>query len=395
MEQIKAGFSSEVTPQFDKTLLDTANRSIDPEKWDRVAELYEKKQYRDVFLGILDYVDSEIMERTGNSEQTEFHIPHGSAMIHLKIDDNGFQIDAPFLKLPETHRVPLLRQVTQINIFPLNLSTIVLEDDCLTFKYSCPLELCEPYKIYNVLREICAYADAYEAEFRTKFNAVRVHEPKIKPLTDENIKQAWERMQFYIRETLDYIDYFEKKRMIELCVDIITISLMKIDYLASPQGILRTDIEKTVSLLQDQDIPLTEKLRKGMERISSLKNYKFEDFKPTLYVAEMFIPLKFNFTNEMIDPYFQAFYEPVQSDMANRNYIGAVVTLQTAFLNLFYHYFFPEEVRDIITEALIESAGKPWDKAAGILKEALDNVMNREKPKRKKGFWGFFSRGKK
>jgi len=395
MDAEKAEFSPEKAPQFDKTLLDTVHRHVDPEKWDKVSELYEKKQYRDVVTGILDYVDSDLMDRTGNEEKTRFDIPHGSAVVHLSIENQQFQVTAPFLTLPTTHNVPLLRQVAQINIFPLNLSTISLEEDRLIFKYSCPLELCEPYKIYNVLREICAYADAYDDEFITKFNAIRVHKPNLKPFSDENKDKAWKQVQAYIAETVRYVDYFEKKRMVELCVDMITIALMKIDYYTAPQGILRTDIEKTVSLMQDQDIPVTDKIRKGKERIDSLKNYNPQNFKKALYTAEMFIPLKFNFTNEMIDPYFQAFYEPVQNDIANRNYIGAVTTLQTAFLNLFYHYIFPDDVQEILTDALTESRGKSWEKAAIILKEALENVLNRDKTKRKKGLWGFFSRGKK
>jgi hypothetical protein len=387
-------FSSDVAPMFDKTLLGSIQRQVDPEKWDRVGEQYENKKYREAVLGILDYVDSSLAEKTGNKERTLFVIPHGSAIVEIKIDDEGFYVSAPFLTVPSTHNVPLLRQVAQLNLFPLNLSNIALEEDRLIFKYNCPLELCEPYKIYNVLREICAYADAYDDEFITKFNARRVHEPVIKIFPQNYIDLAWNRIRQYIDETTAYVDYFEKKRLLEVCVDIITITLMKIDYYLAPQGVLRTDIEKTVSQLQDQDLPLTDKMRKGMERLNYLKEYDRGEFVKNLYVAEVFIPLKFNFTGEMIDPYFQMFYETAQKEMASREYIGAVMTLQTAFLNLFYHYIFPDDIKETITGAMEKAGHKSWDKASNILWEAMEDVMSGEKPRRKKGFWGTLFGGK-
>ncbi len=388
-------FSSDVAPIFDKQLLGVIQRQIDPEKWDRVGELFEKKKYKEVLLGILDYVDSDLPRRTGNAELTKFVIPHGSTILELVIDEEFFHVTAPFLIIPPSHSVPLLRQIAQINIFPLNLTNIVLENDQLVFKFDCPLELCEPYKIYNVLREICSYADAYDEEFIKKFKAHRYHQPVIKPLPQKYVDLAWQKMQSYVKETAAYVDYFEKKRLVEVCVDLITITLMKIDYVISPQGILRTDIEKTVSQLQDQEIPLMEKPRKGMERIVALQNFDQQEFALNLYEAEVFIPLKFNFTNEMIDSYFQIFFEAAQKEMAGRDYVGVVLTVQTAFYNLFYHYIFPDDINEIVTEALAEAAGKTWDQAATILWESMENIMNREKPKKRNGLLGFLFGKKK
>ncbi|MCP5047615.1 MAG: hypothetical protein GY940_10615 [bacterium] len=385
--EIKDTFSSDVAPQFDKTLLGPIQRPIDPEMWSRVEELYEKKQYKEVILGIMEYVDRSLIQRTGNSDRTKFVIPHGSAIVNLEIGEELFYVNAPFLIVPPTRNIPLLRQVAQINLFPLNLSTIVLEDDRLIFKYHCPLELCEPFKVYNVLREICAYSDAYDDEFIKQFKARRVHEPVIKHYSREFLEKSRKQVSLYLNETIRYVEYFEKKRLPEICVDLITTTLMKIDYYIAPQGVMRTDIEKTVSQLQDQETPLMDKVRKGMERLDHLKKCDENEFSRDLYIAEIFIPLKFNFTAEMIESYFQVFYEAAQKEVANRDHIGAVLTMQTAFLNLFYHYIFPDDIKDTIIDAMTKSGGKPWDKASATLWAALSQVLAHEKPTRKKGFW--------
>ena len=379
-------FSPDVVPIFDKTLLGSIRRPIDPMKWDIVLDFYDRKLYKDVIVGILDYVDSEMVSKRGNPAKTDFVIPHGSAVVKIKIDNKNFHVSAPFLQVPSTHNIPLLRQVTEINLFPLNLSTIVLENNQLIFKYSCPLELCEPYKTYDVLREICRYADAYDDDFIKKFNARWVHKPVIRTFAQKYTDYAWNRVQLYLQETSAYIDYLERKRLIEFCLDIMVTSLMKIDYYAVPQGTVKTDIEQAVSQLQDNEIPANDRIRKGREFLSALKALNKQEFTKDLYIADVFIPLRLNFTNEMVEPYFQRYYEVAWKEIAAREYLGAVLTLQTAFFSLFYNYIFPDDIREIITTALVQSGHKPWDKAASLLWQALENVLQRQTPKRKRGF---------
>ncbi len=257
------------------------------------------------------------------------------------------------------------------------------------------MELCEPSKIYNVLREICAYSDAYDDEFIKQFKAKRVHTPVIKSYPQQQLDEALGKVRNYLKETVSYVEYFEKKRLQEICVDIITTTLMKIDYYAAPQGVMRTDIEKTVSQLQDQDLPMMDKIRKGMERLNYLINSEASLLAADLYVAEVFIPLKYNFTSGMIDSYFQVFHEAAQKEIAGRNYIGSVMTMQMAFLNLFYHYIFPDNIKEIIIDALMEAGGKTWEKSSAVLWRALEQVLTQETPRRKKGFWGSLMRHKK
>jgi hypothetical protein len=384
--ELNMKFSPDVVPIFDKTLLGSIQRPIEPMKWDLVLDFYDRGLFKDVIIGILDYVDSEMVNKRGNPAKTDFVIPHGSAIVKIKIDDKNFYVTAPFLEVPSTQNIPLLRQVSEINLFPLNLSTIVLENNQLIFKYSCPLELCEPYKIYDVLREICRYADAYDDDFIKKFNARWIHKPVTRNFAQKYTDYAWNRIQLYLQEASAYIDYLERKRLIEFCLDMMVITLMKIDYYAVPQGATRTDLEQAVSQLQDNQTPINDRIRKGREFLNSLKSCNRQEFIKDLYVAEVFIPLRLNFTNEMVESYFQRYYEVAKKEIAAREYLGAVLTLQTAFFSLFYNYICPDDIKEIITTALVQSSRKSWDKAALVLWQALENILQRQTPKRKRGF---------
>jgi len=384
-DELNMKFSPDVVPIFDKTLLGSIQRPIDPMKWDIVLDFYDRKLYKDVIIGIMDYIDSEMVSKRGNPAKTDFVIPHGSTIVKIKIDDKNFYVTAPFLEVPAAQNIPLLRQVSEINLYPLNLSTIVLENNQLIFKYSCPLALCEPYKIYDVLREICRFADAYDDDFIKKFNARRIHKPVIRNFAQKYTDYAWNRIQLYLQEAFAYIDYLDRKRLIEFCLDMMVITLMKIDYYAVPQGATRTDLEQAVSQLQDNQTPINDRIRKGREFLNSLKSQSRQEFIKDLYVAEVFIPIRLNFTNEMVESYFQRYYEMAKKEIAAREYLGAVLTLQTAFLGLFYNYIFSDDLKTIITTALVQSSQKSWDKAASVLWQALENILERQTPKRKRG----------
>lgn len=385
MTALHGKFSPDVTPKFDKTLLGSVQRAIDPAKWDAVVDIYEAGKFKETIIGLLDYTDPELITKHGNPEQTKFTIPHGSAVLNITLNETDFTVRAPFLKISDTHAVPLLRQVAEINL-ALNLSHIALENDLLVFKFGCPLELCEPYKTYDVLREICVYADDYDDLFIQKFGAQRMHQPVIKRFQEKHTEYARQKVQQYITEALAYVDYFEKRRNFEYCLDIIFITLAKIDYYCVPQGMLRTEIGKNIVFLQDQDIDMMDKMRKGAACLKQLQKYDRRDFIKDLYVAETFISMRYNFTNDLIETIFQNTVKLASEEIANRDFQGAALTLQHAYMNLFYQYAVPEDIKGIITEALEKSAGKQWEEASTILWKAMEDVLDHDSQD-KKGFW--------
>lgn len=368
-------FSPSTAPVFDKTPLDSIHRPVDLNKWETVLDLFDEGKYKESLIALLEYVDRELVNKRGNPDRSEFVIPHGSIIVKLRIDKKNFYISAPFLKVPTTRYIPLLRQATQLNIYPLNLANIVLEDDLLIFKFSCPLELCEPYKIYDVMREICSYADSYDDEFIKKFGARWINKPVIKRFSGNLVDFTWQKTQNYLNEAAAFIDYFERKRLFAPCLDVIIITLLKIDYFAEPQGVLRTDIEKNISQLQNREVQPADRIRKGKQFLKHLQDYKKEEFANDLYVAEVFIPFKNNFTVDMIETYFQELYNTIKQKMAAREYMWVVFTLHDAFLTLFYQYIVPYNIRSVFTDSLLNASRKPWDEAASILWAALDKVM--------------------
>ena len=111
-------------------------------------------------------ISTEISGRnTAMYRETNFIFPHGSIIVNIKLDEEKLSITAPFVALPEKGRIPLLRQVAGLNFNAMDLATIYLRDNRLSFEYSCPIQLINPYKIYYILQEICCTGDKYDDEF--------------------------------------------------------------------------------------------------------------------------------------------------------------------------------------------------------------------------------------
>jgi len=365
-------------PTFDRTSLDSIRPPIDLDKWEKVLDLFYNGMSEQAIIGIIDFVDSQLVQKTGNRDKSEFNIPHGSIMVNLKIDKHNFHVTVPFLKVPDANYVPLLRQATQSNIHPLNLSEIVLENHQLVFKYTCPLEMCEPHKIYDVLKEICTYADRYNYndEFIKKSGAARIHEPVIRRFSRDFINFAWQRIQLYLKEASAYIQLFQRKGLDHHTWQLLFITLLKIYYYLEPQGILGTTIEKAIAFLRHRETPLTDKLRKGVEFLKYLQNYNPEEFAKNLYAVDVFIPIKYSIDVEQIETYWQVVSGPVKESIAAKDYTAVVLTIQDAFFDLLYNYIIPHSTRRVIIESLLNSNGKTWAAACSILGNALNAAMS-------------------
>lgn len=378
----------DLAPRFDQSLIASTQSTINTDHWENVMNWYDEGKYHEALVGVLDYINPELAARTGNADRTEFSIPHGSVVLNLKIQDDTFLVNAPFLKVPEKHPVPLLRQVVQINFSPLTLPQIELHGNELTFAYACPLELCEPWKIYDIFRQICIHADNYDDEFIEKFGAQWIQQPKIKKYPPETTQKIWDTVQQYIAEAIDYLDYFESKRWFGLAWDSVVQAMMKIDYYVAPQGVLRTDLEKIVAYLQNKKIPVTDRLSAGRQYLEKLKNYPREEFEKSIYISDIFVPVKYAASLENVKENFTNSYKTAQDELNAKNYMGAVFTIEYIFLQAFYNTHLPNDIAAVLTQALTQASQKTWKEAAKILWQTIDNVMKDNlKLKKSKGFF--------
>ncbi|MEE9361230.1 MAG: hypothetical protein V3U92_01380 [Cellulophaga sp.] len=342
------------------------------EKWDEAVAFFNGKQYDKVIPTLLAYVGNHLQsKKKGNS----YEIAHGSVVVSITQTDSEVLVKCPFLNIENAKKVPLMRRLAEIKMHPLNLTNVTLEDNLVYFSFSCPINLCEPYKIYAVLREICYYADSYDDEFIEKFGATHLQEPKTTPFSGELKQEAFTNYQKIIEEGIQRFDHYMEKRHVNNAWYTLNVTLKRIAFYAEPQGYLRTVLEKTIDGIFDRNRPFQNRLLNGKASLEKLKSYASDKFSEDLYQIETFIPHKYNSKKENIRENWEDSYTSAQDMIAHAKFEDASNVLQSCFYDLFYYNLVDESISKPITDVMTQANGLDWNEAAPILLKGMEAIM--------------------
>lgn len=381
------------SPKYYPTILSSHASNVDVMAWDAVLDAWKKKNYLDSFHKTLKYINPSVFKKYANKERTEFRIPHGSVIVTIKLENDVIKIRAPFLRMPKEQSVPLMRQVAQLNFTPLRLAQIYLRDDELTFFGDCDLALSEPYKIYDMLYEICINADNYDDQFIEDFGAEHIQKPEVTFYPTAKLDKMWEQALRIIEETRSFVQYFEEKRWHGSAWDMLNMSIKRLDYCFAPQGTLRNEIEKVIGFMQTKGDMMVQidTAKKFFDRIEQEGK---EKFLKNIYQVDIFIPYKSigliqNFKNQL-----QPSFERASKERNEGNHMMCAMTCLYAFYHLFYSYNVLNDTADFISRSLKKASNDPWKKASSTLWGCLNDIMTgRHIPRSGKGlFSSIFNR---
>lgn len=342
--------------------------------FDRSIEVFEKGEYLKAFHLLLDSIDKEIRVKYGNTGGTEFCIPHGPLFIRMKVEDENLSIRAPFVTLPEKNRIPMMRQLVGLNFSDLDLAKLVWKEGGLYFDYSCPLFWSHPRKIYYVLKEICRCGSRYDNEFQEEFQAERLEAPAFVPYAPQTVDYICEAVRQSCEECFEALKFFEPSRQfIDMC-DVISMTLLKIMYVAHPQGKLFHTLEKAIRDM-DRNIPLATVVADGKRMIEELQEKPREEWEKYLYFTETLISGKPSSNLQNIREEYERCYKQVSAWMECGAYRDVCIRISCKFYETYYYNQMQAELDAILSKALEEASALSWDKAAFILYEALENIM--------------------
>ncbi|MDR3287706.1 MAG: hypothetical protein LBT27_09735 [Prevotellaceae bacterium] len=364
------------TLTFNVSTISSTASKINVDAWDESINAFESGNYYKAFEEFLNYVNPEFRKKYGNSNGTEFNIPHGSIVVNIKLEDEQLKITAPFLSLPQKNVTPLLRQVSGLNFNNLNLAQIVLTDGKLKFEYSCPIELANPWKIYYIFDELCITGDKYDDEYVTKFAAERIYEPKITPYDAKTVDEVYDAVQQSCKECFDNVKQFENDRQYGNAWNIIASTLYKISYYAHPQGQLLNDLGKAIYEHDSDQYPLPEIIARSKDFIAKLQAMPKEKFAENLYYVETFIPPKRRSSLENIQHNFEKAFENVTAALKGEDYLYVCLMITYKFYEMYYYNNLQDDVNAVVVDAMKRASAQPLNVAAPILHGAMDKIMN-------------------
>lgn len=359
------------THPFVAPVLGSTQSKVNMEAYEQAIDQYNEGNYLGAFYQLLDHLNPEFRTKYGNANGTEFHIPHGSILVHIRIADDRLHISADFLILPEKGRVAMLRQVADLNINRLMLPRFRKEDDRLMMEYACPLSQSHPHKLYFILRNICHVGDRYDDEFCTKFGAQRSYEPQVTPYPEEEVTRIYEAVRQTCRETLDAVKEYETERKYGYSWNVIDIALYKIAYFAHPQGQLLNDLDKAVDDM-DKELPVAELVAKGKAFLERLLAMPREEMARDLYLVDTLVSTKRRSSLNNVQENFKEVYQEATEAIESENFERSTVRILYKFYEMYYYNDVQDDLNAVVAGALGKSAGKTMEEASEILYEALE-----------------------
>ncbi|WP_109851645.1 hypothetical protein [Aquimarina sp. AU58] len=350
----------------------TGGSTIQDEKWDETIALYNSNQFDKIIPAILNYLDPKLIQYKTDAS---YSIPHGSVVVNLHQTEKEIKITCPFVDLSGSKKMPLMRKLSELRMHPLNLTNISLVNDQAVFYFECPLSLCEPHKIYNVLHEICLYADIYDDEFIEKFGAKHLQDPNIEPVSDLVKEEAYIKFQHILKEGIQNFDYYRSKRDDNNSWYTLNIILKQLEYYLQPQGFLITEINRAIHSIYDDNVTFQDRLLKGKTALNKLKEYDKDKFFNCLYKVQTFIPRKYSGKKENIRENWSESYEIAQDMINNSRHRDASVFLLSCFYNLFYYNLISAEIGTPISEAMAKASGLSWNEASSVLYSGMEAIM--------------------
>ncbi len=347
-----------VLPKFKRPIQGIDEPRTEVSHWDKAMDAYDAKDFRTALIETINYMNPEILSSKETDGDINITRGQGSAEIQVTIASDTFTVKAPFLKVTEkTNKVALFRKVAEVNFNPLTLAQIHLKDDTLWFEYEMPISLCQPYKVYDVLREICVYADDYDDEFVEKYKADFYKEANVQPMTGEEAEQVWQQISDILSDYQNYSAYFKEKRWDAFQWDITVISILKIVNMPYVHGTLRTKIQEYVHNMFNGNIDFQHRVDKGTNFMQKLCAMTREDFMNDIYHADAFISLKWRSSDQILQECVKNWEGYVTKYVNDGDNFSLSYYLQYNFLYMLYNYNVEENHKNAIYDVLESVSG--------------------------------------
>ncbi len=381
-----------VLPRFSRPIQGIDEPRTEVSHWDKAMDAYEAKDFRTALLETINYINPEILSGKDTTGNIEIVRGQGSAEIQVSISADKLSIRAPFLKVTDaTNKVALYRKIAEVNFHPLTLAQIHLHNNELWFDFEMSIELCQPYKVYDVLREICVYADDYDDDFVEKYKADFYKEPNVQNLAGEEVEKVWQQISNVLEDYKNYSAFFKEKRWDAFQWDIIVISVLKIVNMPYVHGNLRTDLEEYANNMFNGQIDFQYRIDKGTKFMQDLCQKSKEDFFKDIYHADAFISLKWRSSIQILQDEVKNWEPTVTKYIKDNDNFSLSYFLQYNFLFMLYNFNVEENHKNAIYDVLEAVEGQEPHIAVPKLLETYNGFLM-GKTKASSGTKGLFAK---
>jgi hypothetical protein len=316
--------------------------------WDDALDLYNKKDFFGSVLKLLSYLNYEeyqnviILENIPS--KIRFKIYQGSKCVNGFANEDGFFCEVKIVHCTEFNKE--LSILLLQNNYELQYSCFSLDsDDNICMNFFSDVQSASPYKLYYGLKEIATVSDKNDDVFLKKYHFTSpIVDGQIVMLSDKekNIKLQYFKEKLSKGLNLLTDEDIKLSAYPALQVYVILGTVLTIDYLLKPEGLLMEEIEKIYSINFNQsNTNFLIKIKDLKERFYKLNNLRDCDILDELYNAcSTFSTQKSNTHAKMVETIEQ---EMIHYDWYRNNGFQAYAIFIPLFIasNLLYQNALP------------------------------------------------------
>ena len=145
-------------------------------------------------------------------------------------------------------------------------------------------------------------------------------------------------------------------------------------YTAAPQGQLLNELDKAIADM-DRDLPVSELNLKGAEALKKLAAATKEELARDLYHVDTLISTKRRSSLRNVQDNIREVYEQAEQAIQSGNFEAAAVRMLYKIYEMYYYCDVQDDLNKVASKALAKASGLPWEEAAEVLYDALDDIM--------------------
>jgi hypothetical protein len=253
------------------------------------------------------------------------------------------------------------------------MAEIVLKDDVLSFQFETPIELCQPRKIYDVLRQVCFFADEYDDQFIEQYGASFCRDPVIIRLDDKEKTALREHLAEIAEEYRRYLGFFEERLHEGLKWNLVATSLLKVANISTIQGSTRSSLNERIEAIYDPTIDPPVRTDAGKRFLDELfGNMDEAGFFDNVYHAKKLVSLKNPGSVGLLQREFESERERIDSHVNGGDVYGAAFLLQHLLIRVLHEYNLEDAHEDLINDCLELSGGKETGEALDLMKGVFE-----------------------
>ncbi len=214
--------------------------------WSRSTAAFKDKNYPEAWKCFFEYIGdraSQNVKYTIDGDKINFEIIQGSKVVRGTADNHAVSAKVDLVKFDKPS-VPVMRKMLVIN-YNLRYSSICIQNNLLTIKFSSAAVNANPSKLYYALKEIGTTADKQDDLLSQEFSSVHMVDSQHIEHFPENEKEIlYKYFCFWIDDTLKKISTLDEDKMAGAISFYLLDLALKLDYLLVPEGKVTEALER-------------------------------------------------------------------------------------------------------------------------------------------------------